>query len=88
MNEPTQRPADHYREAERLVAAAEGSVTEQIQTSAAMLALAHAVLATVDPKRLRGRHQRPARYSEPLPSGGGGTYVDRFIRGEDEGGQR
>jgi hypothetical protein len=51
---PTQprSSAEHYQAAERLVAAAESSVTEQIQTTTALLALAHAVLAQA-PRRAR-----------------------------------
>ena len=38
---PTQprSPAEHYAAAERLVAAAEGSVTEEMQTTTALIAL-------------------------------------------------
>jgi hypothetical protein len=51
-------PAEHYADAERLLAAAESSVTEQIQTRAALIAIADAVL-TLSPRRAR-RVERPA----------------------------
>jgi len=60
---PTQphTPSDHYRDAERLLAAAESSVTEQLQNTSALLALAHAVL-TLSPRRAR-RVERPGRHA-------------------------
>ena len=55
-------PAEHYAAAERLVAAAEGSVTEEIQTTSALIALVHALLAQA-PRRAR----RTAKHTETLP---------------------
>jgi hypothetical protein len=51
--------AEHYAAAERLVDAAESSVTEQMQASAALIALVHAVLSTA-PRKAR---KRPAKHS-------------------------
>ena len=45
-------PAEHYNDAERLLAVAESSVTEQIQHTSALIALTHAIL-TLSPKRAR-----------------------------------
>jgi hypothetical protein len=59
-------PAEHYAEAERLAAAAESSITEQIQNTTALIALVHAVL-TLSPRKAR-RVERPARHaSNGLP---------------------
>jgi hypothetical protein len=60
---PTQprSPAEHYAEAERLVAAAKFSITEQMQNTAALIALTHAVL-TLSPRRAR-RVERQARHA-------------------------
>lgn len=81
MSSPSRLPSEHYQSAERLLAA-----TEETPASAPLLALAHAVLATVPRKALRGRHTRQ-KYTPTPPMAGGGTYVDRFIRGEDEEGE-
>jgi hypothetical protein len=50
---------EHYREAERLVAAAESS-SEQVTAGAVLLALVHAVLATV-PRRSVPKRRGPQR---------------------------
>jgi hypothetical protein len=68
-------PSQHYLAAERLLGAAESSVTDQIQITTALLAIAHAVLATV-PRR---RAPRPERVVEP-PTGG--SPRQRWLRGE------
>ncbi|HEY7047090.1 MAG TPA: hypothetical protein VH373_07715 [Jatrophihabitantaceae bacterium] len=76
MREPTQ-PSEHYREAERLLAAMESpGVGLEVQTAAASAALVHALLATVPPKSLRRRHGRE-RYDSP-----GRTPADRWLRGD------
>jgi hypothetical protein len=62
-----QSPAEHYAAAERLVAAAESSTAEQIQTAIALIALTHAIL-TLSPRKAR-RAERPARHaSNGLPT--------------------
>jgi len=59
MSTQPRSPAEHYADAEPLLAAAEGSITERIQTASALIALAHAVL-TLSPRRAR-RLERAAR---------------------------
>jgi hypothetical protein len=54
MSTEPRSPSEHYQAAERLLAAAESSITEEIQTSAALIALVHAVL-TLAPRKAR-RH--------------------------------
>jgi hypothetical protein len=49
---------------------------------AVLLALVHAVLATVPKRAVRGRHAHP-KFS---PSAGGNT-TSRWLLGDDEGGQ-
>jgi hypothetical protein len=67
MSTQPRTPAEHYADAERLLAAAESSITEQIQNTSALLALAHAVL-TLAPRRAR-KIGRPARHAgNGLPS--------------------
>jgi hypothetical protein len=59
-------PAEHYAEAQRLLAAAESSVevaAEQIQQTAALAAIAHALLAAA-PRRARRRQDPPARHGD------------------------
>ena len=66
---PTQplSPAEHYAAAERLVAAAESSITEEIQTASALIALTPAIL-TLSPRKAR-RVERPGRHaSNGLPA--------------------
>jgi hypothetical protein len=73
-------PSEHYEQAERLLAAAESSRTAEIQSVDALIALGHAVLATVPKRRSRQRKsERPVRTS-------GGSPRARWERGED--GQR
>lgn len=59
-------PADHYAEAVRLLAAAESSRTAEIQSVDALIALGHAVLATVPRRRVRRKNVS----STVLPAGG------------------
>jgi hypothetical protein len=70
-------PAEHYREAERLLGAAESSRTNEIQTTDALIALGHAVLATVPKRRSR---QRPIPHTR---SQSGGSPRQRWERGDD-----
>jgi hypothetical protein len=69
-------PSEHYRDAERLLTAAESSVAESIQVNAALLAVAHAVLATVPPRRAPRR--------EPAPPPRGGSPRHRWLYGDDD----
>jgi hypothetical protein len=62
-------PADHYREAERLIAA-----TAETPTSAPLLAVAHALLCAA-PRRARRRPQPAA--------GHGGSPQQRWLYGQD-----
>ena len=65
---PTQprSAAEHYGDAERLLAAAESGVTEHMQAASALIALTHAIL-TLSPRKAR-RVARPARHaSNGLP---------------------
>jgi hypothetical protein len=62
-------PSEHYQDAERLLAAAESSITDGIQTVSALLAVGHALLAQA-PRRAR-RVERQARHADngsPPPS--------------------
>jgi hypothetical protein len=61
MSTQPRSPSEHYQAAERLLGAAESSVIENIQISAALLALTHAVL-TLSPRRAR-RVERQARHA-------------------------
>jgi hypothetical protein len=70
-------PRDHYTE--RLLAAAEASVAENIEVVSAPIAIAHAVLATVTPRRAPRREQ---------PAGHGGSPQQRWLYGDDEGADR
>src|SRR5262249_8510378 len=65
---PTQplSPAEHYAAAERLVAAAESSITDQIQTVSALIALTHAIL-TLSPRKARRVERQPRHASNGLP---------------------
>jgi hypothetical protein len=78
MNTVPRTPADHYREAERLLAAAESSRTAEIQSTDALIAIGHAVLATVPPRRAR---RRPA--TQPTSATGGGPR-QRWLNGQDD----
>ena len=81
-------PSDHYREAERLLAAIESPGTGlEVQTVAASAALVHAILATVPAKALRGRHQRPKRYVATPIDSSGGSPSQRWLRGDDQPGR-
>jgi hypothetical protein len=72
-------PAEHYEQAERLLAAAESSRTAEMQTSDALIALGHAVLATVPRRRARQRGLwEPGSYKS------GGSARQRWLHGEDE----
>jgi hypothetical protein len=64
MSTQPRTPAEHYADAERLLAVAESSITEGIQTASALAALAHAVL-TLSPRRARRGSERP-----DVPTGG------------------
>jgi hypothetical protein len=81
---PTQprSPAEHYAEAARLLAAAESSRTTEIQSVDALIALGHAVLATVPKRRSR---QRKSAYPN-LDMRSGGSPRARWERGDDEDG--
>ena len=60
MNPTTPRdPAWHYQQAVRLADAAESRITEGIQTTAALAAIVHALLASA-PRKAR---KRPAKHS-------------------------
>jgi hypothetical protein len=69
-------PSEHYVEAERALAAAESSVAEQMQNSAALIAIAHAIL-TLSPRRAR----RGPDASSPQS---GGSPQQRWLRGDDQ----
>jgi hypothetical protein len=69
-------PSEHYRDAERLLTAAESCLSESLQVNAALLAVAHAVLATVRPRRA------PRREPAPLPRGW--SPQQRWLCGEDD----
>jgi len=70
-------PAEHYQQAERLLAAAESSRTAEMQTADALIALGHAVLATA-PRR---RSRKPAKFAA-LSSGS--SPRQRWLHGEDD----
>jgi len=81
---PTQArtPAEHYREAVRLVGVAQSpGVDPGIQQTAALVAIASALLAAV-PRRAR-RVERPGRHAH------GGSPEQQWLYGDhDEGGKR
>jgi hypothetical protein len=54
-------PSEHYRDAERLLTAAESSLTNSIEVNAALLAVAHAVSR---PSR-RGGHHAASQHRHP-----------------------
>jgi hypothetical protein len=65
--QPRSSPSEHYAESERLLRVAETSVVEEIQTTTALLALAHAIL-TLSRRKAR-RAERPTRHHPPPGSG-------------------
>jgi hypothetical protein len=76
MGTQPRSPAEHYAEAERALAAAESpGAGGEPQTAALLLALAHAVMATVPRRALRSRHQHPT-YT-------GGSPSERWLHGEE-----
>jgi hypothetical protein len=77
-------PASHYEQAERLLAAAESSRTAEMQTTDALIALGHAVLATVPRRRLA----RTNRNLSVASQASGGSPRQRWLHGHDEDGQR
>jgi hypothetical protein len=83
MTIPARTPAEHYAEAARLLAAAESSRTTEIQSTDALIALGHAVLATVPRRRSRQRKTETSAFRTS-----GGSPRARWERGEDEDGQR
>jgi hypothetical protein len=77
MSTEPRSPAEHYAEAERLLAAAESSVAvaaEQMAEIAALAAIAHALLCSA-PRRARRRPEPPAQR--------GGSPHSRWLYGED-----
>jgi hypothetical protein len=76
MTSTPRTPAEHYREAERLLGAAESSRTSEIQSTDALIAIGHAVLATA-PKRRSRQVRTMVRTS-------GGSPRQRWLHGHDE----
>ncbi|HEY2984370.1 MAG TPA: hypothetical protein VGJ38_09475 [Jatrophihabitantaceae bacterium] len=74
---PRQPGRYHYEAAERLLAAAESSISAEMQTADALIAIGHAILADVDPRKLRRRRVAPG-----LPPTGGSPR-QRWLSGED-----
>jgi hypothetical protein len=70
-------PSEHYQAAERLLAAAETSVTDGLQQSAALIAICHALLCAA-PRRARKRPEPPAQH--------GGSPQSRWLYGDDNTG--
>jgi hypothetical protein len=64
MSTQPRSPAEHYADAERLLAAAESSVADGIQTVSALIAIGHALLAAA-PRQARKRP--PKHGAGPLP---------------------
>jgi hypothetical protein len=81
MTSTPRTPAQHYAEAERLLGAAESSRTAEIQSVDALIALGHAVLATVTPRRSRRRERAALRPTT------GGSLRQRWLHGDDEDGR-
>jgi hypothetical protein len=81
MTSTPRTPSEHYREAERLLAAAESSRTAEIQSSDALIALGHAVLATV-PRRRASRKRRDLAFIRDRESGG--SPRERWLHGHDD----
>jgi hypothetical protein len=76
VNDRTQSPAEHHREAVRLVAVAESSGTDStVAMVAALASMAHSLIASA-PRRAR----RPEHAPSPLT---GGPRA-RWARGDDE----
>jgi hypothetical protein len=81
VREGTRPPVEHYREAERLLAAMESpGVGLEVQTAAVSAALVHALLATVSPRSLRRRHGK----QHPGGSPTGSSAADRWMFGQDD----
>jgi hypothetical protein len=75
--QPTQSPSDHYRDAVRLLAAAESAGTDPaVQAVAALAAIGHCLLAAA-PRRARRAQHEPSRRRE------GGSPRQRWINGSD-----
>jgi hypothetical protein len=72
---PRQSARFHYEAAERLLAAAESSVTAEMQCVDAALAVGHALLAAA-PRRAR---KAPPRVQPPT----GGSPRERWLSGTD-----
>jgi hypothetical protein len=79
MSTEPRSAAEHYLEATRLLAAAESSVTDGIQQTAALIAIGHALLAAA-PRRARKAPHEPARH--------GGSPQQRWLYGDDERGDQ
>lgn len=82
MNQPTNsQPAQHYREAERILASlpALGLDAESASREIAA-ALVHAVLSTADPRSVGAGRRRRIRMPAGPPLGG--SLTDRWVRGE------
>jgi hypothetical protein len=75
MTTQPRSPAQHYAESERLLGA-----TDETPANAAILAVAHAVLALA-PRRARRQQPEPGRHS-------GDSLQERWLRGDDLGGER
>ena len=73
---PRQPARYHYEAAERLLAAAESSISAEMQTANALIAIGHAILATVNPRHVRARRVAPG-----LPPTGGSPR-QRWLSGE------
>jgi len=69
-------PASHYEQAERLLAAAESSRTAEMQTSDALIAIGHAVLATAPRRR--------SRQVRTIVRTSGGSPRERWLHGKDD----
>jgi hypothetical protein len=81
MTIPARTPAEHYAEAARLLAAAESSRTAEIQSSDALIAIGHAIMATVPKRRARQRNSAMPSQSS------GGSPRQRWLHGDDQDGQ-
>jgi len=80
MTSPSRSPREHYRDAERLLAAAETSRTEQMQSVDALIAIGHALLAAA-PRRARRQPHQPGQHIGESPT-------ERWLRGDDLGSDR
>jgi hypothetical protein len=61
MSSAPRDPAWHYQQAERLAAAAESSITEGIQSTAALAGIVHALLAQAPRKAPAAREAQQRR---------------------------